>query len=66
MSGLEECYFHGPEAIPPDCFIVCGECGHAWTKQALEAADQRLFGQIGKGARPAEQIWSCPLCVHDF
>lgn len=67
MNEPLDCFFHGKEVIPHDCFIVCGECGHAWTRTALEAADRQLFGTIGDHtSRKAEQIFSCPLCVHDF
>ena len=59
-----ECWWHGEEVIPEDVYRVCMECGHAWTLEALEAADAERYPDMGR--RPAEDIFSCPLCVHDF
>ena len=58
------CWFHGVEPITGEEFTICGECGHAWTREALEAADAEHYPDMRP--RTAEHIYSCPLCVHDF
>ena len=57
------CWFHGEEPVPDDAYRVCGECGHAWAREALIAADAEKFN--GSPRNP-ETIYACPLCVHDF
>ena len=56
------CWFHGYEPIPDDCHIVCLECSHAWTREALEEADAEKRGYRIN----ADDISFCPLCIHDF
>lgn len=60
------CWFHGLEPIPDDVYRVCLECGHAWMREALEAAHHELGDDPDAEPTPAERIWSCPLCIHDF
>lgn len=40
------CYFHGDEPIPPDCFRVCGECGHAFTAAELLTEHNRVVAWL--------------------
>lgn len=40
------CWFHGVEPVPPDCFRLCVECGHAFTAAELLAEHNRVVAQL--------------------
>ena len=57
------CWWHGPEPIPDDAFLVCPECWHCYpTEQDLIDTNIREWNDD----RPTSEIWSCPLCIHDW
>lgn len=60
-SPTSRCYFHGEERVDETTFRICLECGHVWTREALETAALE-FG----AARQAEHVYACPECAHDF
>lgn len=60
------CYFHGEEPIPEDCYILCGECWHAWTVESLLEEHNKILSHYGVTEENPENIFSCPLCTHDF
>lgn len=64
----EECWFHGHEPIPADCYRVCLECWHAFaTEEDLLAAEREICARMGIApAEKAEDVWICPLCTHNF
>lgn len=42
----DTCWFHGFEPIPPHCFRVCGECGHAYaTAEDLLAVEHEAVAR---------------------
>ena len=51
------CWVHyRAEMIPHDVFIICYECGHVWTRQALEDAFVAILVEIR--ASPIEApVW---------
>lgn len=60
------CWFHGDEPIPDGAYLVCGECGHCYVTAAdLIEAERRLYPDL-PARTSAAQMWSCPLCAHDF
>lgn len=63
------CYFHGVEPIPADAYRVCAECGHCYnTREDLVSEDVKLrrWGLDIPLPDPADEIYTCPLCLHDF
>lgn len=67
---IDECYIHGEEPIPENCYLVCGECGHAYpTAEDLMAADRAEVERINAallGCQAALDIvpWE-PLVPHE-
>ena len=52
---------------------VCGECFHVYgTAEELLTETNRTLSHYGPGMGPGrpitdpEQVYSCPLCAHDF
>lgn len=64
------CAIHGYEPIPPDCYRLCVECGHAFATAAeLVLADlevRRSLGAADVVGRDSSEINVCPHCSHDF
>ena len=60
------CAFHERIEIPRDeslVYVRCGECWHAFTEADLV----RLDAEHRDGQRLlAQQIFCCPLCIHDL
>lgn len=74
MSELIErdCFFHGRETAR-SAFRVCFECGHIFrTERQLQREHHRLAWSISfpswlrSFVTPTDDIWSCPLCTHDW
>lgn len=40
------CWFHGKEPVPPNCFRLCLECGHAFTAAGLLAEHNRVLARL--------------------
>lgn len=40
------CYFHGREPVPPDCYRLCLECGHAFTREDLLTEHNRVLARL--------------------
>lgn len=60
------CAIHGYEPVPPNCFRICGECGHAYaTAEDLLRINHELWGDQFD-VRAVESILDCPLCTHDW
>lgn len=68
VSADPGCWFHGEEPIPPNAYRVCLECGHCYvTRDDLVAAVNELLGRIGVAAvDTGNEIYTCPMCNHDF
>jgi hypothetical protein len=71
--GDMHCYMHHVDEPSTGAFRVCGECGHVYrTAEDLrmawaDAQDAPGFGlSPDAAAPPAEQIYACPLCAHDW
>ena len=74
--GEDNCWHHGHEPIPEGAYRVCGECGHCFATEAdLSQADFDVRHKAYLAGftdsyptvlRSGEQIYSCPLCTHDF
>jgi hypothetical protein len=59
-------------------YRICGECGHVYgTPEDLVREDYELWVEISYTnpeflagsnvpTRPPEEIYSCPICTHDF
>ena len=72
--GDTHCYMHNLDEPSTGAFRVCGECGHvyrtaedlrmAWTDTAADGWAPEV--PTSAGAPPAEQIYACPLCCHDW
>lgn len=61
------CWFHCVEPIPEDVFIVCLECGHAFTAEALLAGHNEHLAEFGgKPETDPDKVFACPECIHDF
>lgn len=70
------CSHHVMEPVPPNAYRVCFECGHVYpTAESLVEADRVLDAQIRESCDdfgpeplpvPADEILSCPECLHDF
>lgn len=68
-GNLSHCFIHHEnEPVPDDVYLVCGECFHVYaTAQDLINAYERVTEEMGsRQTRPADEIMSCPHCVHDF
>jgi hypothetical protein len=70
-SYYSRCFYHGPEPVnTPDVFVICHECGHVWTTDALVAAHNDLIAERGGDTRVhrrrPDHVPLCPLCAHDF
>jgi hypothetical protein len=64
MQPGSDCYFHPNERALATDFRQCLECGHSYrTEQELRDA-ARVY--MDGPAPPADQIWACPTCAHDF
>lgn len=81
MDGLDDrhthCYFHCVEEVPEDLYRICAECGHPWTASSLlREHNLELIGTetgrtleiqaLDPPEHDPEQIYSCPLCLHDW
>lgn len=64
-SDPDWCYSHC-RSEPGPYFKACGECFHAFPTEADLIADDLAADGGGGTARRAEDIWSCPHCLHDF
>lgn len=57
------CAYHNrSEPVKPGD-IVCGECWHTFTPDELIVA-HNAWG--GSQVTAIDEIYSCPLCIHDF
>jgi hypothetical protein len=68
---IDDCAVHGHEPVPEGCYLVCGECRHAFaTADELVRADQAvresLEGSASAGPWPVDEIDVCPHCTHDL
>jgi hypothetical protein len=67
------CYWHHVDEPGEGAYRACFECGHVYqTAEDLRQAwaaeiapDLRDHGPV-PGPPPAEEIWGCPLCAHDW
>lgn len=72
--GDTHCYWHHVDESDAGAYRVCFECKHVYpTAEALREAwvDTAADGYAPEvptsaGAPPAEQIYGCPLCAHDW
>lgn len=55
-------YHHEIETGLTTCYRSCFECGHIWSREALEANYREMFGHH----KPAEELFACGACAHDF
>jgi len=65
----DRCAVHGHEPIPPEYYLICGECFHVFvTVEEFVEADRRMSVDCGlpNVARDPEEIFACPLCTHDL
>lgn len=71
----EHCFFcNVDEPLQPGDYRVCGECLHVFrTAEELLARHNQLLAEFFGAGYPAmepatdpEQVWTCPLCAHDF
>jgi len=63
----DRCFFHGIELIPEGCYRVCGECGHAWTEEKLLLAHNEILDEFDHPeVFDPDEVFSCPLCAHDW
>lgn len=67
-----DCFWHGPEN-QVDVYAICFECDHAFqTEGDLRREHRRLAWTVSfqfwlkSFILPTDQIWSCPLCTHDW
>jgi hypothetical protein len=70
--SISDCFWHGLE----DCtvaYTICFECDHVYpTEGSLRREHRKLAWEIGfkfwvkSFLMPTEDIWSCPLCTHDW
>lgn len=64
------CHWHEVDEPEEGAYGVCQECGHVYqTEQDLrdayaESADWP--GESTDSAPEANEIYFCPLCIHDF
>lgn len=77
--NLIYCHIHDCfEVMRPDAYQVCFECKHVYnTAEDLEEAYTRVVSEMNRNAeawgnsilpvhRPADQIFFCQECIHDF
>ncbi len=65
------CSFHHVDEPAEGAYLICFECGHAYlTAEDLRAA---FMAEVAPDLSsplpeppPAEGVWFCPLCAHDF
>lgn len=63
------CFIHGiEEPFREGDYRVCGECWHVFrTPEELVAETAKYFDHPEAPPVPtADEIWTCPLCAHDF
>lgn len=69
-AGKSRCYIHHRlEAFDEHTWRVCFECGHVYqTPDALVDLELYEYGSMyaNRPEPKADEIWSCPLCLHDF
>lgn len=69
-----QCFIHNASEVQTvDSFKTCGECWHVWQTEADFASDvSALYIDAMRGGYdfyptpPLDQVYSCPLCAHDF
>lgn len=76
MADTSHCFIHHEdEPVPQDCFLICYECQHVYrTPQDLveqHNAAMDLIMEPGETWKPLTveqvgEIFSCPVCAHDF
>jgi hypothetical protein len=76
MAETSYCFIHHEdEPVPQDCFLICYECKHVYrTPQDLvneHNAAMDMIHELGEKWTPVtvervEDIYSCPVCIHDF
>lgn len=57
---LTECFHHGDEQVPTDCYRICYECGHAFTRASLLIEHNRIVAQmdaIDEAERTGAPTW---------
>jgi hypothetical protein len=72
--GDMHCYWHHVDEPAAGAYKACGECGHvyrtagelreAWVDTAADGHAPEV--PTSDGAPPAEEIFACPLCAHDW
>lgn len=76
LVGWEHCYIHNRhEPSLPGDYRACLECGHVY-RTPWEVMLELLFlyrhwfnmgwDKFLQPIPPADEIYSCPLCTHDF
>ena len=53
----------------PDLYLRCFECKHAYTEAELIKAVQDTLKELGLDytkIKTVDDIFYCPLCLHDF
>lgn len=65
VSDTAVCFIHGVDETYTDglSYKACGECWHVWQTPAAFIAD---LAKWGLPIPPLDQVYSCPLCTHDF
>lgn len=63
-AGFDWCYIHNRREPMVPGGIACGECWHVYANEQ-ELIDAHNAWD-GPQVTSVEQIFSCPLCVHDF
>lgn len=67
MRPGSDCFFHEDEHALPTDFLQCFECGHSYrTEGELREAAGEIYADFGVETPPTSQIFTCPLCAHDF
>jgi hypothetical protein len=71
--GDTHCYWHHVDESDVGAYRVCFECKHVY--RTAENLRQAWATEIAPDLRdhgpdpdppPAEEIWGCPYCAHDF
>jgi hypothetical protein len=58
---------HAFEPVLSDTpFIICFECGHVYNTAEELLRDEKDFWPEQPAGRKAEEVASCPWCIHDF
>jgi hypothetical protein len=66
-GSATHCHWHDIDE-PGDAYRVCFECKHAFRSAAeLLAEHSKHLAEFGQEPETdPEQVYTCPLCIHDF